>query len=525
MNLKIFFYSITFLYTFCTFGQSVIEGDLIQLSRLTFDKSPIVKRNNLQIDNSEASFQIQRGTFDYQFSSGLSLSNRRANLFDVDPRNSILGNDDFIETRNTGFSLGVQRKFRTGLSANISVDYSQLSDNFPINSFNQNVGEFISDHTVTSTFSLTQPLLRGRGLKITTALEKSSSLQVESIQHNFELTTSFELLQMGIAYWQYLTAYKNLEIFKQNEERVSNVLRITQELVKADKKPAGDLIQIMADLANQERQTRVAEQNLYNARVNLSRAIGLDEKESQQIGIPTNEFPAITTSGFDESITATPFINLAKENRKDLKAFEKQLEALELRLDLASNNRKPQLDLTGFVSYGGMNMGNGVQKAFNSLSNTEGRNYTIGARLNLSFPFSNNLARGTFLQNKTAVTDQEIATNNLGRNIDLNVSIALNNLKNSVLILQKAEETLGYYQNVFDNEQVKFQNGLTTLLNLILFQERLTFAQLEYLQAQQLFASAIITIRHETGTLITMNENKLVLSSITKDIYYTTPNF
>ncbi|MEW7281267.1 TolC family protein [Aquimarina sp. 2201CG1-2-11] len=525
MNFKVFFYSITFLSVFCAFGQSTIEGDLIQLSRLTFDKSPIIKRNELQIDNSEASFQIQRSTFDYQFSSGLSLSNKRDHLFTLDSRNVILGNDDIIETRNTGFSLALQRKFRTGLSANINVDYSQLADNFPIDRFNQNVGEFISNHTVSSTFSLTQPLLRGRGLKITTAQEKSASLQLESTQYNFELTSSFELLQMGVAYWQYLAAYKNLAVFKQNEERVGNVLRITKELVKADKKPAGDLIQIMADLANQERQTRVAEQNLHNARVNLSRAIGLDERESTQIGIPTNEFPTIDTSGFDENIAVDLFINLAKENRKDLKAFEKQLQALELRLDLAFNNRKPQLDLTGFVSYGGMNMGNGVQQAFNSVSNTEGRNYTVGARLNLSFPISNNLARGTFLQNKTAVTDQEIATNNLGRNIDLNVSIALNNLKNSVLILQKAEETLGYYQNVFANEQIKFQNGLTTLLNLILFQERLTFAQLEYLQAQQQFATAIINLRHETGTLITMQENRLVLSSITNDIYYTIPNF
>ena len=93
------------------------------------------------------------------------------------------------------------------------------------------------------------------------------------------------------------------------------------------------------------------------------------------------------------------------------------------------------------------------------------------------------------------------------------------------MILQKAEETLGYYQNVFSNEQVKFQNGLTTLLNLILFQERLTFAQLEHLQAQQQFATAIINLRHETGTLITIQENRLVVSSITNDIYYTIPNF
>ncbi|MEL6134054.1 MAG: hypothetical protein AAFR59_11885, partial [Bacteroidota bacterium] len=46
------------------------------------------------------------------------------------------------------------------------------------------------------------------------------------------------------------------------------------------------------------------------------------------------------------------------------------------------------------------------------------------------------------------------------------------------------------------------QNGLTTLLNLILFQERLTLSQLDYLSAQQEFAFAIVNLRNETGTLI-----------------------
>ncbi|MEO0581446.1 MAG: TolC family protein, partial [Bacteroidota bacterium] len=55
-------------------------------------------------------------------------------------------------------------------------------------------------------------------------------------------------------------------------------------------------------------------------------------------------------------------------------------------------------------------------------------------------------------------------------------------------------------------EQIKFQNGLTTLLNLILFQERLTFSQLDYLNAQQEFALAIVNLRNETGTLIKVGD-------------------
>ena len=231
MNYKILLYSWIILVATISNGQTTIECDLIELTKLTIDKSPLIQRNELQIQNAEGSFLIQRSAFDYQLTAGFSLSKNKSNLFDVDARNTLL-DDRFIETNSSDFSLGLQRRFRIGLLASINLNYDVLSDNFPINQFNQEVGSFISDHTVSTTFSLTQPLIRGRGSRVTTALEKASKLQIESNKSNYELTTSFELLQMAAAYWQYVGAYKNHVIFKENEERVRNVLRITEELVK-----------------------------------------------------------------------------------------------------------------------------------------------------------------------------------------------------------------------------------------------------------------------------------------------------
>lgn len=519
MKLNAIYFILMSFFTISIYGQSGVQCELSTLSKLTLDKSPSIKSGALNIDNAKANLQVQSSAFDYQLNSEVSLSNNKVYLFNADSRNEII--DDQIKTNNTDISIALQRKLRSGLSASLGVNYSQLSDNFPINRFNENVGPDISNHTVSTTLSLTQPLLKGRGKRITTALEKGSALNIESAQNNFEITGAYELLQMGIAYWQYLTSYKSLEIYRLNEKRVRNVLQITQELVKADKKPAGDVVQIRADLADKERQTKVAEQNLYNSKLNLGRVVGLSESESQEIGIPLNEFPEVSKSGFNEGLDITLMNQLAKKNRSDLKGFEKSNEAVELQLSLAKNNLKAQLDLTGFMNYGGMNMGNGIQNAFSGFGNREGRNYTIGLALNFTFPLNNNFAKGSFLQSKTTLNVQLISYNNLQRNIDLNINISLNNLKNSVLILNKAKESLGFYQSVFNNEQVKFQNGLTTLLNLILFQERLTFAELEYTIAQQQFAVAIINIRYETGTLILMEENKVKAPS--NQVYYEIP--
>ena len=186
---------------------------------------------------------------------------------------------------------------------------------------------------------------------------------------------------------------------------------------------------------------------------------------------------------------------------------------------LAENNKQAQVDLTGFVNYGGNTLGNGFGRAFSTFSQADGRNFGYGIGLNFSFPVNNNQAQGAYIQNQTALKDQEIANSNLQRNIDLNVSIALNNLSNSIQVLEKAKQSLDFYQEVYNNEQIKFKNGLTILLNLIQFQERLTFAELEYLSAKQQFAIAIINLRYETGTLLVGQGT----SSINKSLFYTIP--
>lgn len=499
-------------------SQNTIPVDIVRLSEITLIKNPKIKRNLLGITNATGNLQVQKSVFDYQLTSSFSLSDKKQNLFEADARTQSVG--DKLNIKNIGITIGFQKKFRSSLIAKLSVNYAMITDNFPFDRFNQSVGPYLQDHTLSSRFSLTQPLLRGRGSRVTTALEKVAQLNIESTHENVEFANSFELFQTGVAYWKYLASYRSLKIFKKNEARVKHVLNITKELVKADKRPAGDLAQIQADLANQERQTKVAEQTLYAAKLNLGRSVGLTEEESKQLGEPIDEFPTIIESGYNNGSNKDIFLEIAQNNRKDILASKKSQEASELKLNLLKNHKKPQLDLTGFVSYGGVNMGNGFNNALSTFSRRQGRSVFYGLSLNFALPISNNLAKGHYIQNEVVLEDQQILNKNLQRNIDLNVSIALNNLKNSIQVLEKAQEALNFYKKVYNNEQIKFKNGLTILLNLIQFQERLTFAELECLQAHQQFASAIINLRYETGTLLA---NKNGLPEISKDLFYTIP--
>lgn len=501
------------------FGQSKIKCDLIELSQRAFDKSPIIKRSSYSIQSAEANMQIQQGAFNISSFSELALRNNRNNLFEADPRNQFI--DRILNTNTINYSVGLQKRLRTGQLTAVSLNYGLNKNNFPFDSFNENVGAYFGNHSSAISLSFTQPLFRGKGRNIATAFERVSHLYIENSKKYNEFTNSYELLQIGLAYWDYYTAYKSLEIYKQNEDRVRNVLSITNELVRADKKPAGDVIQVNADLANQEKLTILAEQSLYQARLNLGRVIGLNNEESILIDAPLNDFPTIEQSAYKNDLDKNTFIKIAKERRGDLKAVRKLAEALDVQYKLAENNVKPQLDLTGFASYGGVSMGNGFGEVFSTLTNFQGRNTGIGARLTFSFPISNDVAKGNLVKSNVAINDQKVYNDNLLRNVELNISNSINNLNNSVLALKKSEEALNYYKQVFKDEQVKFQTGLTTILNLILFQERLTSAELRYLQAYQQFANSLIVLRHETGTLISPENNGF---TIDRQSFYSIPN-
>ena len=501
------------------YSQSKVRGDLIEIAQKAFGKNPNVLRSGFAIRNAEADLQIQQSTFDLNSFSELLVRTDQYNLLGADPRTSLVENS-VLKSNALNLSAGLRKRLRTGQLTEFSLNYGFANNNLPLNSFNQPVGVYLGNNTSSLNFSLTQPLLRGQGRRIATSLERANYLYIQNTKRANEFTNSYEIWQIGLAYWGYYTAFKSLEIYTQSESRIRRVLTVTEELVKGDKKPAGDLIQIRADLANQEKLTITAQQELYAARIYLGKVIGLSSTESLSIDVPENDFPTISESAFRKDLNEADFIRVAKEKRADLKAARYGQEAIEQQYTLAQNNLKPQLDLTGFLSYGSLSTGNGVGDVLSSFANNQGRNMGTGARLTFTFPTNNNLAKGNLIKNYTALNNQNVVINNLQRVIELDVSNDLNYLTNSVSNLEKAAEVLKYNGEVFRDEQVKFQTGLTTLLSLILFQERLTTAQLRYLLAYRQFASAILNLRHDTGTLIRPDDKGF---TIDRNSFYTIP--
>lgn len=496
-----------------------MRADLPSLYQHTLSNSPTVQRQQIQNRIAETARQMARSQFDYILLSDLNASRSGYNLLTPDPRRAIVGSD--IQTNDLTLSAQLQRSFRSGIRASIGTNYQRIADSYPLTVFNEEVGPFFANNAVSTSFSIVQPLLRGRGREIVTANETIAEKSSESQQDNAAFITSGQLLNTVSSYWQYLGASESLAAYEQNESRIRNLLEVTEQLVAADKKPSGDLIQIRADLSDKERQTVLARQFLFAARQNLGRSLGLSTTASENIGSPESPFPNVEEQTEVPPLSA--LLETARQQRADLKALHLLLEQQQTQLKLAKNNLKPQLDLRLFGSYGGSAMGNGVDRFFRALTNNEGRQVQLGAGLSFQFPLNNNLAEANLLRTQLQISDQQTLLGDQIRQIELDVSISYNNYLNSVQVVNKARQSLENYKTVFVNEQYKFQQGLTTLLNLILMQERLTYSELDYVQARQQYAIALAQLRFETGTLFNSRNLGTTGQVIDASLFYSLP--
>ena len=213
-----------FLFCFSLFSQNYENIGIVNAVNESVKINPIVERNNLSIENANGNYLIRKSDFDFRLFSNLETQNEKLNLFEADPRFSFVNGE--LSTGSTNFNLGLSKKFRTGTIAEISLGTRTNFNNFPFDRFNQSISPFTENHIFNSTFIITQPLLRGRGRKVTAAFEKASVIQIESTNENLNFRNVIQIVNTANAYWSFVASYKSYNIFKQNEERVRKILEI-----------------------------------------------------------------------------------------------------------------------------------------------------------------------------------------------------------------------------------------------------------------------------------------------------------
>jgi outer membrane protein TolC len=396
--------------------------------------------------------------------------------------------------------------FQTGTSVESIFSVNKVSTN---SSF-----FFLNPYTFSNwQFQVTQPLIRNFGLLINRAPILIAQRGSRQARATFEGQVSDILLQVITAYWNVVFQERDLVVQRKSYEGA-------QQSYDRDKKALGLGALPPLDIYRPESQVAARRVNVIQAEHTLRLA-----QDQFRIVIGAYRDPATRVMDLDLTdeprpegelltIDISTALDRAANNRPEFEAVRQQLGADDLKIRLAHNALRPDLELQGIYSTTGVG-GNelsltvppvlvsagGVTDSLNQIFHFN--NPTYGFTLTLNLPIRNRAGRADLADaelGRRQDQNQEIKT---GESVALDVTNSVHQLEETKLTLEAAKIAVELGEKNLRAEERKFDLGSQTAFFVLDAQNQLAQTELALASAQSNYQIALAALDHATGELLT----------------------
>ena len=479
----------------------------------TIAKHPDIMVYKEKIEDSLGGLQSEKGAFDVKLETMVGHSHEIAPTY---TRDRILDPSKKRETENTAYSINFSKKYRTGIevSSGISVNRNELS----VDPYYATVADDFDDPTYdgNAKFVINIPLLKGFGKIPNTANEIVAEREHKISLYELRRTISKNIFDTVVAYWEYLSAARSLEQLNESERRLEDFVRKTKFFIAAGQKPASDLEQILASLADKISRRIAVEQEYFQAKIKMGLSMGLSIDEIKKFDSPVDDFYKFDQIDLLELVRGSDrLINESVQRREEyLISLEKQKQN-EILLKTAKNSLLPQLDFNSSLGYSGLDEGDSASNYISSLEkNNHGLNYSI--KINCEYYFGNNKAKGLLRRRESQYRQTVIDTDDITRKISANILVSLSDLRKSALRLGATSKAVNHYTAALKDEKKKLKLGKSTLFDVLQKENLLTQSQLEDISAQLKHSFALAQLYFNTGSFLDPDQNRFSVALFKK---------
>lgn len=472
---------------------------LADVTRLVVGRNSDVWLARLDVEMSDSPVLRAFSTFDPLFQGSFSSE------FSSSPASSELQASKSLSQQTL---LGVQQTLLTGGSYNVSFGSSKLSSNNSFNLLNPSL-------TAALNVSVSQPLLRGRGLYVQRAPIVIARINRQVARDRFAQSLIAFLQAAQNQYWDTIGARESLAVLRNSLDLAEKSYLRDKRSLELGALPPLDIFRSESEVANRKVQVTSAEYNLKQQEDSLRRLIAADlDPDVRSLPLDLTDSPASTTTlAFPPPDEA---VQISLQKRPELIQLRRQQGIYEINERVALNGLKPDLRIGGNYSsngLGGDNLINGILVPggfFDALTQAFGfGSPAYGFNVSLNLPLRNraaiadatdaniNYRRGLYQQRST---EQQIA---------LDVRNALNSMEQSRLNIQGATSARDLAQKTMEAEQRRYELGVGTIFLVLDAQQRLSDAQTQLLNAMISFRKAVISAERAVGSLL--EDNHVVL--------------
>ena len=465
---------------------------LIEALRFTLEKQPFIKLQKEQVELKRGARLQNAAPFDLLLQSSFEQTHLNTPLDAVEAAS--LGVSGTNELSNiTDYTLSVGKVFRDGIS--VVSSYEAIRD--ANNSIDPGV------NTADLSFAVTFPLARGRGKAAVDAAERAAYAEVDATLLDLNQLISQLLSSTASSYWNLVAANESLSITIDAEARGKVYVDNVKALVDADHVPRSDLNVAAANLADRSSNRVAAQQQVATAKEQLALDMGISADQVFNVPSPADAFPNGEEQPLpaDSSHALQYYLNQSLLHRADYLAARRRIDEAQIQLTGAKNGLLPQLNINVGGGYSGLDASRAYSQFFAAgASSVTGPNANIG--ISVSFPFFNSFARGQMTQAVATKHQNELLAVQVARGIGTAVVTATEAVRNAIVRLKNARESVEFFQAALDGERERYRAGISSFVDVLTIEDRLTNALTNRVQAELSYALALVQFRFATGTIV-----------------------
>jgi outer membrane protein len=414
---------------------------------------------------------------------------------------------NFLPSINVGsnhsWNVGLNQNITTGLLENITTQFTSMNLSMNVNIYN--------------------------GLQNVNRLHRAN-LSLLASQYQLEDMTENVALLVANSYLQILFSKESLSVQKLQLDITIKELERIKTLVASGVVPKGDLYEIEANLASQEKSLVDAQNSFYLSKISLAQLLLIDDFENFKIANQTYDIP------ISDVMSKTPeeIFSYAVSNKKEIKIFETNVDIAKKDLEISKAFLKPSLSAfysySSRIGYSDRIVPSG-EFGTNTIGYVEGSNEKVLAPyakyksesplsfsdqfdmnkgqnfgLSLSIPILNNFSRRSNVnQTKINILRTENSLEQKKLDLENTVNQSFTDAKGAYKAYLASQKLVKARKLAFEYAQNKFQVGAMNSFDFTQAKQRFELAQSELIRTKYDYIFKLKVLEFYFGVPITVN--------------------
>jgi outer membrane protein TolC len=453
----------------------------------------LVQENNEQISYQDAELAISReavrgakAIFEPAFVSSYQYQddNRKNTLQEM-------VSQGFTETfweKSHSYQAAVEGMVPTG--AKVRFGYTAKD-------FKNSVDEKYGLESESQTFigvSITQPLLKGGGIKVSQAGIRVAQTDADIAFQTYRGQMMKVIAEAITAYWDLYLAREKYKIRKESAQNAEKIVNDNAVRVKTGKMAETEVMEAMAGLALRRSQVSEARQAI-NAAANNVRTYLSSSAGDANIEIEPTEPRQVTNVPLDYVESLSRSFKL----RSEYIASRKKMEREDIRLVFAKNQTWPQLDLKGSYNLNGL--ANNSGKAWDDAMSRDFSTWFVGIELRIPLggdKKSRSELEATRQRKRQALLEFKAVEVSLANAVDT----AVKNVHAVRDQVRQLADMMEMNRRLLDAETARFKAGKSNTRNLLEREEELNRAREAEFESLMKHKKALLQLDFAEGALL-----------------------